>query len=207
MTIDTVGVYWKARRESQDECATRLRKFFIGLSTHFPQLADWYKKGATKEDAMSGSSVNSLDESTLLSLLDSGRNKNEKGGVIAPLGFRISLWNQGKPGFDAILSVKCGLYDENPNLSNCAYISGHCDLSEAGLGTLESQEKILLLFTDVWNADWGAVYDSGGNAIRNRVGNGPFLDKMLWMKNAQSESPFDESVTVKQLENGVLYVR
>lgn len=51
MKIDTVGVYWKSRRETAQECALRLRHCLEALAQQFPALAAWYQKGATPDDA------------------------------------------------------------------------------------------------------------------------------------------------------------
>lgn len=202
MTIDTIGVYWKARNETAEQCATRLHNFLSALDKEFPRLSKWFEKGTTKQQAMTGKAINELDSPGLLELVKKGANKRK-----SELGYILGFWNQEQHGVSAGLGISCGIYTDNPNLSNAVYIKLPGNLSTLAIDTDAAQQRCLELMAAVWDADWGAVYDVNGSAIKNRGGNGPFLDKYLWVKKAQSESPFDESVMVKKLENGVLYVR
>jgi hypothetical protein len=172
------------------------------LDREFPRLSKWFEKGATKQQAMTGKAINELDSQGLLELVKKGANKRK-----SELGYILGFWNQELHGVSAGLGISCGIYADNLNLSNAVYINLPSDLTVLSIDTGIAQQRCLELMAVVWDADWGAVYDVNGSVIKNRGGNGPFLDKYLWVKKVQSESPFDESVTLKRLDNGVLYTR
>lgn len=181
MRINTVGIYWAARRENAEACAERLEKYLLSLKSAFPALADWYRKrGAASQPILFGQQENG----ELLDLLTAARNKRDIGGeVIEELGFRVDLWNKRKESEAVSLGVTCGLFSKSTGLSNAVYLSLPQDLEALSLQGSDALRKLLFLQVEAWSPDWGAVFASQGNAYKTRKGNGPFFDQMLWLKN------------------------
>jgi hypothetical protein len=209
MQINSVGVYWKARRESAAQCSARLARFLVELADQFPMLADWYKKGQRAALEATAISVRQLSSKDILALVSASSNKRDIGGEpIAELGFGIGLWN-GKTGdAEAGVGITCGLDSANPGLINSVVLKLPKDLKSIGLGSDNGQRKLLLLLAVVWDAEWGAVYSSRSEVFKQRRGGGPFLDKMLWLRDGQ-QVPItaDEVSATEKCVDGTLYVQ
>jgi len=184
MRINTVGVYWSARRESAEACAGRLSKYLLSIKSAFPELADWYRKCGGASQAIS---LDQNNNGELLDLLTAGTNRRDLNGeVIEELGFRVGLWNKRKESEGVGLGITCGLFSNSTGLSNTVTLSLPQDLDVLSLQGSEALKKLLLLQVEAWSPDWGAVFASQGDALKSRNGNGPFFDQMLWLKSAVS---------------------
>lgn len=205
MRVNTVGVYWSARRESAETCSARLRKYLLSIEAAFPALSEWYKKGGSTSPAIS---VKQGSED-LLRLLIGGANRRDFGGeVMEDLGFRVSLWNKRKGSEAVSLGVTCGLSSNSAGLSNAVTLSLPQDLPALSLHGSEVPRKLLLLQVEAWNPDWGAAFASQGDAVKKRKGGGPFLDQLLWLRNGMSlpDGVTQEYLTEAAL-SGVIYAR
>jgi|GEM_PF-5250926 len=209
MTINRINVSWAPRRESAEDCTDRLHLLYVLLAEKFPRLANWYAKGQTKEEASSGPRLNELDAPSLLAFVRKAAQKRDDSNLtVASLGFTGGFWNGEENGVSVGVQFTIGLSaTDTPGLRNNFVILLPTNLAAIGLESAEARQELLLTLVQVWEPDWGAVFSSKSTIFKNRVGFGPFLDEALWIKKAQSESPFDESVTVKKLESGVLYLR
>lgn len=103
-----LGAYWNARKESLDDCASRLATLATSLATLHEDLSAWYRKGESAE----ATSPVQLTGSDGVALLSGGQQRKDIGGeVMAELGFRAGVWN-GHPQ-PVELSITCGAYPAN----------------------------------------------------------------------------------------------
>lgn len=199
MRINTVGVYWSARHESVEVCAQRLGRYLVSLKSAFPALAEWYKRSGVASQPVL---FDKNEYGQLLDILSAGVNKRDVNGeIIEELGFRVGLWNKRKESEAIGLGITCGLFSNSAGLSNAVTLSLPKDLEALSLQGEGALRKLLLLQVEAWNPDWGAVFASQSDAVRNRKGNGPFLDKMLWVKDGVT---LPESVDKECLKEAVL---
>jgi hypothetical protein len=206
MKIDTVGVYWKSRRETAQECAFRLRHCLDALAQQFPALAAWYQKGARPDE--NTANVAEISGDKLLSLVESGVNRKDAGGQPIPqLGFGIGLWNGGPEGARAGMTIRCGLASQNKALSNAVVMELPNDLQALALDSDEALERLLLLLATVWEADWGAVFSTSSDAWARRTGPGPFLDRLLWLRRGHNTFIVADGVTSEPAADGTIYTR
>jgi Immunity protein 52 len=201
-----VGAYWSSRKESIDQCADRLRKFFVALAACDPVLATWFEKGRSRKQALQKPAV-IADQGYLLGLLNRGRNRRDVGGtVIEELGFHVGLWN-GESGEKAAgLGVRCGLYWTSPNpnvgMSNCVAL----DLPEH-LGELKQTDRMSGVMTATaraWEPEWAGVMSKAAMDARMLDVKAPFVDWMVYV--SQRIDGVLPPSSVVQLENGTLIV-
>jgi len=184
MRINTVGVYWPARRETAEVCASRLAKYLLSLRSAFPALTGWYRKGGAVPRAIS---FDENEREQLLDIVSAGANKRDVGGeAIEELGFRVGLWNNRKESEAVSLGITCGLFSNSPGLTNAVTLSLPKDLEALSLQGNDALRKLLLIQVEAWSPEWGAVFASQGDAVKTRKGSDPFFDKMLWMKDGVS---------------------
>jgi hypothetical protein len=100
------GAYWGARQEPPEECGRRAEILLTQLSTLDPSLAQWFKRGNSRRQALEHRV--GLDGYTLAKMFRRGKDR-----VFAELGFRISLWNGASTDEDACGAyVTCGCHSE-----------------------------------------------------------------------------------------------
>lgn len=201
---DSIGVYWGPRRESAEECARRLAEHVKGLSKLHHSLSRWYLK-QRRRDAEKVPVAFDEGVAKLIELIASGSNHRDVGGdVMEGLGFQVGLWNGLRDEESVGLSIRCGLFDKNPNLGNAVVLtlsaSEGSELIDMGLC-----KSLLLCGVEAWAADWGAVFDSGSEVLSSRSGIGPFLDRALWVRGAEASLP--EAFRRKPVLDGVLFER
>jgi len=208
MQIDTLGVYWGPRKESIEDCAQRIALYLTQLIDKFGRLGEWYEKVLTKKSAPSGRAVNTYEVSELVTLLAKGINKRDiDRQPMHELGYRIGLWNKQKSGVAIGLTVRCGMYSEVKGLANSVVMQLPSDLSAVLLNDASTLKMLLLLTSEIWDADWGAVFSTDSDIVVNQQDNSPFLDKMLWVSTSYQFSFGEKGVLKEQLGKGVLYSR
>lgn len=177
-----LGAYWRARRESIEQCADRLYRMFAELSACDETLATWYKRGRSRKRALQArADVGSREY--LLGLLECGRHRRDSDKtVIDDLGFCIGLWNGAATVDKEVgLGVTCGLYTSNPHLGNCVVLNLPEDL-----GDLRHAERMAAVLTSVitaWEPDWAGVMSIAAinaGAFDAKV---PFVDWMVYLSN------------------------
>lgn len=184
--VDSIGVYWGPRKETAAECASRLRRYLLGLSNEHALLSNWYLKQRSRKAEKTPVRLQGDDLADLIEVVTAGLNRRDVGGdVIESLGFRVSLWNGLDEEESFGLSIKCGLFEQKPNLGNAAVLTVPSDAS-AGLTDKAFLKRLLVHGIEAWEPDWGAIFFSGSSALENRIGNGPFLDQALWIKKGES---------------------
>lgn len=203
MTRINVGVYWGSRRESVKECAYRFRTYLHSL-TSFPVLADWYLKIEDFGVASSGPSIRELDDDVIEKLLIAGKSKYPNKDE---LGFRVGLWNKRNETESSSLSVSCGKFTTNTGLSNAVVLTVPRNVEVLSQDVEIALRRLLLLQVEAWSPEWGAVFSSNSDALKRRQGNGPFLDKILWLKQGVSvPETLSTERPVEDMLNGFLYV-
>ena len=156
-----------------------------------------------------GEPVSKCGEADLLALVVSGAHKPDIGNEqIVELGYGVGLWNSQENGTDACISITCGLFSSNPNLSNAVVLKLPANLHSVSLDSIGSQKQLLLLLVNVWDADWGAVYSSRSDVFKQRKSNDPFFDQMLWLRSGQCEpTNIVDSTSSESCMEGTLYFR
>lgn len=107
-----VGVYWRARRESKQDCSTRTSQFLGSLESCHPRLGAWIKKQRTRREP---ATPIPRDMAALESVWRSNRN-DVGGAVLDELGFHLGAWSG-----TSTLSITCGA--STPVIANCAVIT------------------------------------------------------------------------------------
>jgi hypothetical protein len=185
---DSIGIYWGPRRETAAECATRLAGYLVCLSREHQLLSQWYVKQRSRNAEKVPIAVPG-DSARLIQMISSGRNRHDVGGdVMESLGFRVGLCNGASGEESAALSIKCGLYEENPNLGNAVVLT-ITPSKDADLANMNVCKRLLLCGVGAWQPDWGAIFFSGSQALQNRVGRSLFLDQVLWVKDGTEDVP------------------
>lgn len=192
--------YWAPRKESINECADRLHKFFADLITCDFKLSTWYEGSKSRNQAVIRPAA--IDKkSYLVDLLNRGQNRRDVGGVaIKELGFRAVLWNGGNSKEEALLSVTCGLYWQSPrssaSMSNYVILEFPEDLGD--LCQTESMASVLVAVARAWQPDWAGVMSRNAMTGRSFSAKVPFADWMLFIpRKIANVSP---PSTIKELE-------
>src|SRR5947209_17211529 len=113
-----IGAYWGIRKETLEECTHRLAGFLMCLAECDPCFAHWFKKGASRKEALTHEINPNI--ATLQTLLLAGRNRTDIGHkVIEELGFRVGLWNGARNDAETTsLSIHCGSYAPRPGFNS-----------------------------------------------------------------------------------------
>jgi hypothetical protein len=201
-----VGAYWSPRKESIEQCADRLHKFFIALTATDPALATWFEKGRSRKQALK-EPAKIEDQGYVRDLLDRGRNKRDVGRtVIEELGFQVGLWNGASGKKVAGLSITCGLYWTSPNpnagLSNSVTLDLPEDLGE--LKQVERMSAVLAAVAQAWEPDWAGVMSRDAMNARAFDARTSFVDWIVYVPRRIDRVLPPSSVI--QLENGSLIV-
>lgn len=203
MAINRLCVYWDARQETSNECAQRLASYMSLLVDKYSSLGTWYQTGRKKAEANLNPVISSLNVLELQTLLEKGANRTDMGNqIIESLGFNVSLWNKAPERTSIGLSISCGLFERG--MCNSVVMQLPRDsLQELGLD--DNNLKLLLIDTaELWDADWGTVYDNRSEVFANASGE-PFLDKMLWLnKNTNSSGKF--AASTETTNKGIIYI-
>lgn len=196
-----LGAYWRARRESIEQCAERLHRMFSELSACDKTLATWHKRGRSRKQALEGwADVGSREY--LLSLLDRGRHRRDTDkAVIDDLGFGVGLWNGAATVEKEVgLGITCGLYTSNPNLGNCVTLNLPEDLGD--LRQSERMVAVLICVVTAWEPDWAGVMSTDAMNARPFSAQVPFVDWMLYLSNTlvPQVPPLPPPATVRKVE-------
>jgi hypothetical protein len=201
-----VGGYWAARKESIEQCAERLSRFFADLAACDPSLTTWYERGRSRQQAAE-QRAEVRDENYLRNLLDRGRNRRDVGRtVIEELGFRTGLWNGGDENKAIGLNITCGLYWTSPNPSASMSNSVTVDLPE-NLGELKQSERmagVLAAVARAWEPDWAGIMSRDAMSARAFNAKVPFVDWMVFVPRKIDNVPAPSSLI--RLEKGSLIV-
>jgi hypothetical protein len=118
-----LGVGWKARRETREQCAKRISDFLCASAGIDGCLENWFVKGVRSESSRSKADVSPEGIGRLLKT----NNRDATGEPITELGFNIGLWNGGNASF----STTIGAF--SPSIENVALLRfvGPCALERA----------------------------------------------------------------------------
>lgn len=182
MQVDTLGVYWGARRETPEQCAARYRIYLDQLAVKFSGLDSWHEKPSSGGQVDGKRSTADYSSTELSSLFLEGANRKDSDGqVIDDLGFRISLWNARRDASAMGLTINCGLFTEAKGLRNSVVIQLPEDMLASGLDTSKMKELLECTAT-VWEADCGAVFDSSNGNPFSRDVELDLKDEIVWLR-------------------------
>jgi hypothetical protein len=165
-----LGAYWKLRKESGDECAARIQKFFAGLATIDTSVANWYETAKSRAEALT-KHADVTDAAYLSRLLTSAKFREPN------LGYLFCLWN-GARKQDAIgVSITCG---SNSQWSSNAVV---INLPKE-LGAFALPDKMIAVLSTVvraWEPEWAGVQSQKAVDLRHGHMDHPFVDWMVYL--------------------------
>lgn len=100
------GAYWRARKESPEECGRRAEVFLTALSKVDPSFSQWFKQGNSRKEALKHRIE--LDRASLEKMFRRGMDR-----VVEELGFRISGWTGGDDYEASSFFITCGGHSEH----------------------------------------------------------------------------------------------
>jgi hypothetical protein len=147
-----LGAYWGPRRESVEDCASRVVKTLHGLRECDEAFSRWYLPGKSRSESLLREVEVNLDR--IATYLASGQNHSDDGkDPIADLGFRVSFWNGGMDGGKAIsLSFHCGSFSKFSKNSVVIDLPWHEDC--ASLLSGHNVSEYLSCVAKAWLPDW-----------------------------------------------------
>jgi Immunity protein 52 len=149
------GAYWRARRETAEECAGRAQAFFQAMAQCDAFFARWFVPPPSRQQLPTPFEP---DVSTLQEMFAQGRIRNDEGGVIEDLGFHLSADNGMRPGKHqgdhAYLRVRCGVEAEP--------VGNACVLSLPSTGAFVERAcaapmlaRVMRAMVLAWEPGWG----------------------------------------------------
>lgn len=200
MGTSYIGAYWGSRPESALEGAERLAKCMASLAGIDDALSSWFTKGSSRASARTPVAS---DPSSLMALLERGRNRADVGGaVIVELGFSVNLWNRSRPEIG--LSGLVGAYPSVPGILNNLVLSfPPSEQSDAAsLYKQATGEAVMEAIVDAWEPEW-ATWTTHG--IREAQAAAPREPVIGWFTYLRGVPVPETSVSVvRPLGHGVL---
>jgi hypothetical protein len=152
------AAYWGPRQESAEACAKRAQAFFEAMAQCAPHFARWFGPPPSRKKAPSPLD---LEVPTLERMFAQDRVRNDEGGIIEDLGFRISADNGMWPGtrqreFSRI-GVKCGGYADSMGPNSCVLnlpSAGDAREQVIRAPVLASVIRAMIL---AWEPEWGVA--------------------------------------------------
>ena len=182
-----IAAYWSARSEDVEQCALRTERCLAALAAVDPLLTLWFSKRAARSRARVPVVP---DAEALRADLLAGRNRRDDDrSVLSDLGFRLGFWN-GDDDDPVSLSIKCGLSNGAPGLSNAVVLdlpppSPRC----ANLYTLDAVSAQLQSLVDAWSADWAVVTSNSLRAAQGCGGGSPVLGWVSYLSARRGVVP------------------
>jgi hypothetical protein len=196
------GAYWPARRESAEDCARRALVFFNTLSRSDDFFARWFIRPKSRQHAPKPLE---LSISTLQELFAQGRTRNDEGGIIDDLGYRIFSDNGMRPGKHqgdhCSLNIQCGCYAEP--------ISNVCLLRLPSSGPYREHvltgpvlTSVLRAMALAWEPDWAvATSNAHVDMVTKRAFSGTFVGWVMYFSHRRGPvPPLPEPVRVETVE-------
>lgn len=195
-----LGAYWGPRQEPLDQCADRLLACLGELSAADEVFSSWYETGRSRRDALARA-VDPRSRDAILRQLEKGRNcRDLDRSIIEDLGFGVYLWNGRRAAQAVSLSITCGLYCPNPNLSNAVVLGFPEELGE--LARKERAVEVFRAVVAAWEPDTGGVISRASRESRSFQPGSVFVDWMVFLKGAAiSESQLPPSASVVRVND------
>jgi hypothetical protein len=173
-----LGAYWNARRESLDDCAEKVSRFFERLAKVDPLLGHWFERGRSRRDALERR-IDTVDIEGLRDLLLKGRNRRDIGrDVIDELGFKLSLWNGAdEDETEASINIYCGSYSEHVGNS----IVLDLPYQSEDLEWVARADALLALAAETWQPEWAGIMSKKAMRERDFDADHPFVDWMIYV--------------------------
>ncbi len=126
-----VGSYWSQRKETREQAAERIARFFEAISGRADgSLTNWFLRARKKTTARIPAGRSAVDIAAHLRV----NRQDTNGDVIPELGFSLGVWNGAEAGFSATI----GAYA--PRVNNVAVLS--LDEVPQGMGQAEWGELL-----------------------------------------------------------------
>jgi hypothetical protein len=198
------AVYWGPRQESAEACAERAQAFFEAMAQCTPYFARWFGPPLSRKKAPSPleMAVPALERMFALD-----RVRNDEGGIIEDLGFRISADNGMWPGtrqreFSRI-GVKCGGYADSMGPNSCVLnLPSAGDAREQVIRApmLASIMRAMIL---AWDPGWGvATSHAHLDLVSEQAIVGTFVGWLMYFpRQLGSVPPLPSPVQVEPVED------
>ena len=172
-----LGAYWDTRQESLEESTERVTRFLSEMAEIDPLLGRWFERGRSSKDALARP-VDHHDQSRLQTLLLKGQNRyDDGGGVIAELGFSLSLWNgASREEEESSLRIRCGSFDGAGNNVVLDLPIRSDNLDDADVAC-----SLLALVAEIWRPKWAGIMSKRAMVERDFDADRPFVDWMAYL--------------------------
>lgn len=170
------GAFWGSRQENIDECADRIGEFLKRVAECSPVLANWYRTGFSRSEALGAPAVRGDDRHVIVALLEKGRNRrDDTDEPIADLGFHVGLWNGHEGELGASLDMQCGCY--------CDIFRNRVVMDVPVVKELGTRGVVALVvaMAEVWEPDWAGVFSDSSWERRDRSLIEPIVDRVIFI--------------------------
>lgn len=196
------GAYWAARREDATACARRAQSFLLALAHCSPLFSRWLIPHASR-----GQPPILLEPELplLQQMLSRERVRNDEGGIIEDLGFRLYADTggprDGHPSEHAHLSIRCGSYTA-PVGNSCVLSlpSQGPQLERVMAGTVLT--KVLHAMALAWEPDWAVATSDSHRELALKRSAGTFTGWVMYFSHRRgSVPPLPAPVQVEPVED------
>lgn len=205
------AAYWRARKETLEDCVARVSVFLKQLATAGEEFTGWRERGRSKKDALNRKVIGAEQSDDLKALLEKGRNRYDipPRGIIEELGYSLSLWN-GRSSESESLSLRIHCGDYSNAVLNAVTLSPLLGFDHT------SKENVLKLsgyFIESWQPDFFILTGDTRLAEETEKARAlnkqrdPFLDIALYL-SSELEAVFSPSNygSTEQLRSGRIFL-
>lgn len=152
------AVYWGARQEPAEACGKRAQIFFEKMTRCSPSFARWFGPPISRKKAPEPLD---LSAPALERMFSQDRVRNDGGGIIEDLGFRLSADNGMWPGtrqreFSRI-GIKCGGYADSMGPNSCVLNLPSAGEAREQVIRASMLASVLRAMVVAWEPEWGVV--------------------------------------------------
>ena len=185
-----MGAYWGIRKESVEKCAQHTAGFLACLAECDPCFASWFKKGKSREEALTFEVNPDLVE--LQTLLLAGRNRTDIGQrIMEDLGFHLELWNGASSDAETIsLRVQCSSYTPRPGVNSCVIKLPYGETVRERLLRVPVLKKMMECVVSAWDPDWSAIMSRRyQNMVAFPSSNAPRMGWLVYLSSRRGIVP------------------
>lgn len=177
------GAYWKARRESPEECGLRAEAFFTAIRELDPCWVHWFKQANTFKDALKHPIE--PDQTTLAKMFKRGKDR-----IFEDLGFRISGWNGVSEDLDATsFYIKCGGWSEGGH-NMCTFQPPSRGANADRVLTATVLAGLVRSMAIAWEPDWAIATSSDHRElVTTKATLGTFVGWVMYHANHRGRVP------------------
>ncbi|WP_254614634.1 immunity 52 family protein [Myxococcus sp. CA056] len=157
------ATYWRARKESPDECASRVVALLESIAGVEASFASWFRQSKARKDALKKPVTPNQDE--LAKVLERTKDRYHE-----DLGYRISGWNGASEDSDACsFDAAVGIYSEWVNNFWLFELPIHGASAERIL-TAQTLSGLLRSMATALDPDWGVAMSHAHREIADPTG-------------------------------------